>query len=125
MSSRDGYRLAWNMEPGAPIAAESVTVPEDSGGPLAREAEVRPQRRRNWLNFIDQTAADGLGGPMEVIIHWEQSIGLEFSKNTSQFLLDSIHGVEEISSIHIEFFAAELPIRTKEKVISENRILRF
>jgi hypothetical protein len=123
MNARDSYRFAEDLESGAAIAAESVTLPEDSGGPLMRKADVFPQRRPDRQDFSGQAAGNRLGRSVEIVVYWEQSIGFEFAKNTSQFLLDSIYGVKEVPAIHVEFPAAQLPIGAEEKVIPEDTIL--
>jgi hypothetical protein len=104
--ARDSYRFVFSLESGASSAGESVTLPEDSGGPLVRKADVFPQRRPDRKNFSGQTAGNGLGRPVEIVVHWKQSIRFEFTENTSQSLLKPIDGVEEIAAIHVESAAA-------------------
>ena len=123
MIARDSYRFVFSLESGASSAGESVTFPEDSGGPLVRKAEVFPQRWPDRTNFTDQTAGNRFRGPVEIVVHWKQTIRFEFPENAAQFLLKSIDGVEEIPAIDIEFTAAQLPIGAEEKVISEDTIL--
>ena len=123
MIARDSYRFVFSLESGASSAVESVTFPEDSGGPLVRKADVFPQRRPYRKNFTGQTARNRFRGPVEIVVHWEQTIGLEFPENASQFLLKSINGVEEVPTIHVEFVAAQLPVGAEENVIPEDKIL--
>ena len=125
MSARDRYRFGFDLESGASSAAEPVTLPEDLGRPLVRKRNVFPQRRPDRQNFVGQTAGYGLGRSVEIVVHWKQSIGFEFTKHTPKFLLDPIHGVKEISAIHVELPAAQLPIRAQEKVIPEDTIFHF
>jgi hypothetical protein len=120
--ARDSYRFVFSLESGASSAGESVTFPEDSGGPLVRKADVFPQRRPDRKYFTGQTARNRFRGPVEIVVHWEQTIRFEFPENASQFLLKSINGVEEISAIQVEFAAAQLPIGAEEKVIPEDKI---
>ena len=87
-----------------------------------RKADVFPQRRPDRKNFTSQTAGNRLGRPVEIVVHWKQSIGFELSKNTAQLLLQPVDGVEEIPAIHVEVAAAQLPIGAEEKVISEDAI---
>ena len=105
MIARDSYRFVFSLESGASSAGESVTLPEDSGGPLVRKADVFPQRRPDRKNF-SQTAGNGFSRPVEIVVHWKQSIRFELTENTSQSLLKSIDGVEEIAAIHVESAAA-------------------
>jgi len=125
MNARDSYRFGFDLESGASVAAKSVTLPEDSGGPLMRKVDVFPQRRPDRQNIIGQAAGYSLGRPVEIVIHREQSVGFELAKHPPQFLLDSIYGVKEIPAIHVEFPAAQLPIRAQEKVIPEDTIFHF
>jgi hypothetical protein len=125
MSARDSYRSGFDLESGASSAAEPVTLPEDLSGPLVRKRNVFPQRRPDRKNLIGQTAGYGLSRSMEIVVHWKQSIGFELTKHPPQFLLDPIHGVKEISAIHTELPAAQLPIRAQQKVILEDTIFDF
>ena len=125
MNARDSYRFIYRSESGASGAEEPVTLPEDLSGPLARKVDIFPQRRPDRKNFICQATGDVLGGSMEIVVDGKQSVGLQFAKNPAQFLLNSIHRVKEIPSIHLEFPATQLPIRAQEKVIPEDTIFRF
>ena len=125
MNARDSYRFGFVLESGASSAAEPVTLPEDSGSPLARKRNVFPQRRPDRKNFVDQTTGHRLGRPVEIVVHRKQSVGFEFTKYPPQFLLDPIHGMKEISAIHIKLSAAQPPIRAQEKVIPEDTIFHF
>ena len=125
MNGRDSYRLAVDLESGAAIAAESVTLPGDLGSPLLRKPDVFPQGRADWQDVSGQAATNSLGRSVEIIVYRKQSIGFELTKNTPQLLLDSIYGVKEIAAIHIKFPAAQSPIRAQEKVISEDTIFRI
>jgi len=125
MNARDSYRFGFDLESGASSAAEPVTLPEDLGGPLVRKRNVFPQRRPDRQNFVGQTAGYGLGRSVEIVVHWKQSIGFELTKHTPQFLLYPIHRVKEISAIHIELPAAQLPIRAQQKVILEDTMFDF
>jgi len=125
MSARDSYRFGFDLESGASSAAKPVTLPEDLGGPLVRKRNVFPQRRPDRKNLVGQTAGYRLGRSVEIVVHWKQSIGFELTKHPPQFLLDAIHGVKEISAIHVELPAAQLPIRAQEKVIPEDTIFHF
>jgi len=88
-----------------------------------RKADIFPQGRPDRKDFSGQAASNRLGRPVEIVVNWKQSVGFEFPKNTSQFLLDSIYGVKEIPAIHVEFPAAQLPVGAEEKVIPEDTIL--
>jgi hypothetical protein len=123
MNTRDSYRFAMDLESGAAIAAESVTLPDDLGSPLLRKPDVFPQGRADWQDVSGQAATNSLGRSVEIIVYRKQSIGFELTKNTPQLLLDSIYGVKEVPAIHIEFPAAQLPIGAQEKVIPEDAIL--
>src|SRR5437868_6709187 len=111
MSARESYRSSFDMEAGASNSAEPVTLRDDLGSPLVRKRNDFPQRRPDWQNFVGQTAGYGLGRSVEIVIHWKQSIRFELAKHPPHFLLDPIHRVKEISAIHIELPAAQLPIR--------------
>ena len=125
MSARESYRFGFDWESGASSAAEPVTLPEDLSGPLVRKRNVFPQRRPDWQTFVGQTAGYGLGRSVEIVIHWKQSIRFELTKHPPHFLLDPIHRVKEISAIHIELPAAQLPIRAQQKVTLEDTIFHF
>ena len=125
MIARDSYRFAFGLESGASSAEESVTLPEDLSGPLVRKVDIFPQRRPDRKNFIRQATGDVLGRSMEIVVNWEQSIGLELTKHPAQFLLNSIDRVKEVPSIHVKFPATQLPIRAQEKVIPEDTIFPF
>jgi hypothetical protein len=125
VSARDRNRSGFDWASGASSAAKPVTIPEDLSGPLVRKRNVFPQRRPDWQNFRGQTAGYRLGRSVEVIVHWEQSIGFELTKHPPQFLLDPIHGMKEIPAIYIELHAAQLPIRSQQKVILEDTIFDF
>jgi len=121
--ARDSYRFVFSWESGASSAGESVTFPEDSGGPLVRKADVFPQRRPDRKNFAGQATRDRLSRSVEIVVYWKQPIGFELTKNASQLLLKPIYRMEEIPTIHAERAAAQLPIGAEEKVIPEDTIL--
>jgi hypothetical protein len=107
MTARDSYRSASGLESDATVGAKSPTLPDYSGGPLARKEEVPPHRRPDGQNLIiGQAASNRFSGPVEIIVHGKQPIRFELTENTSNFLLDSINSVKEIAAIHIEFPAA-------------------
>jgi len=120
--ARDSYRFVFSLESGASSAGESVTLPEDSGGPLVRKADVFPQRRPDRKNFTGQATGNRLSRPVEIVVNREQSIGFELSKNTPQSLLKPVDGVEEVPAIQVESATAQLPIGAEEKVIPEDAI---
>lgn len=125
MNAPESYRSGFELESGASNPSEPVTLPEDLSGPLVRKRNLFPQRRPDWQNFIGQTAGYGLGRSVEIVIHWKQSIGFELTKYPAHFLLNPIHRVKEISAIHIELPAAQLPIRAQQKVTLEDTIFDF
>ena len=125
MNARESYRFGFDLESGASVGAKSVTLPEDSGSPLVRKVNTFPQRRPDRKNFFRQTAGDILGWPVEIIIHRKKPVRFELAENAPQFLLDSIYAVEEISSVYLESFAAQFPIRAQEKVIPEDTVFEL
>src|SRR5688572_29507501 len=59
----------------------------------------------------------------EILIDRVQRVGLRFLEGASEFRLNSVYHVKEISTIHFEFSAAELVIGAEQKVIAENFML--
>src|SRR6266852_4425321 len=125
MRAGDSYRFGFDLESGASSAAEPVTLPEDLRCPLLRKRNVFKQRRPDWKNLVGQTAGYGFGRSVEIVVHRKQSVGFELTKHSPHLLLDSIYGVEEISAVHVELPAAQLPIRAQQKVILEDTIFDF
>ena len=125
MNVRDGYRFGFDWESGASVAPKSVTVPEDSGSPLVRKVDAFAQRRPDRKNLFSQAAGYRLGRSMEIVVHGEKPVWFEFTEHSSQFLLDSIYSVKEVSAVHLEPFAAQLPVGAKEKVIPEDTIFEL
>ncbi len=123
MIARDSYRFDFSLESGASSAGESVTFPEDSGGPLVRKADVFPQRRPDRKNFTGQATRNRLSRSVEIVVYWKQRIRFKLAENASQLLLKPIYGMEEIPTIHVEPAAAQLPIGAEEKVAPEYTIL--
>jgi hypothetical protein len=62
---------------------------------------------------------------MKVIVHGEERIGFQFPEHPAQLLFDAVDRVEKIPAVHLEPGAAELPIRSQQKVIFENAVLGF
>src|ERR1700722_15561782 len=79
------------------------------------EVQGRPQNTACRANGNDapRTRLGGqrvANGSTEVLIQWEQPIGLQLAKNPSQLLLDPVNCVEECAAVEFQPPAAKLPI---------------
>jgi tRNA(Arg) A34 adenosine deaminase TadA len=100
-----------------------------SGRSFERKFQYRPGLFRSRLAF------DGVGRrrgrdllpsrAAEILVEREKRVRLQFTKDLSEPLLDPVYVMEECAAIHLQFAATELPIRTEQKVISENLVFAF
>ena len=64
-----------------------------------------------------------MDGAAEIVAEGVQRIGLKFGEGATEFLLDAVDRVKEIAAVHVQFAAAEFPVRAEQKVITENPVL--
>src|SRR6185436_2938585 len=79
---------------------------------------------------LPQVAEQRAGAPRiqprrtaEVLIQRKQRVGFQLPEHASQALLDSIHRVKEVSSIHPQLAGTQLPVRSQQKMIAEQAVL--
>jgi len=59
----------------------------------------------------------------EILVERKEGVGFQLPEDAPQFLLNPIDLVEEITPIHLQLPAAELPVRTEEEMKLEKLIL--
>jgi hypothetical protein len=60
---------------------------------------------------------------VEVIIYWKKTIGFELTEDSTQFLLETVHGMKKVPAIHVELPAAQFPVGAEEEMILEDTVL--
>jgi len=63
--------------------------------------------------------------PAEIFIQWEKGKRLQFAKDPSQFLLDTVNRMKEVTAVHFQAAAAKPPIRAQQKMEPENAVFLF
>ena len=63
--------------------------------------------------------------PVEILVQGKQRVGFQFPEHASELLLDPIDRMEEVSPVYARLARAQLPIRSEQKVPTEQLVFEI